>query len=311
MATVSVSGQQFLQVSQYMYNNLLTNPGSAGSMDMICAGAIYRDQFVGFPGRPTNLIFNVEAPFNLLGAKHGAGLSIFRDEIGFYVTNDIRLTYAYRVPMGDGNLGIGASVNFIQKGLENVEWITESDYPIPQDELPSATAQQGNSYGAHAGIFYRSEDFYFGLSSVNIYSKEIEYLSESAAGPSNNSFPNEQLIPHYFATAGYTMQLANPLYEVKPSVLLYSDARITTLDLTGIVEYNKKIWGGVTFRPGAAIVGMIGIDVFEGAKVGYSYDFATSSLTKYSQGTHEFSIHYCFKVGIEKSPQKYKSIRFL
>jgi type IX secretion system PorP/SprF family membrane protein len=133
MATVSVSGQQFLQVSQYMYNNLLTNPGSAGSMDMICAGAIYRDQFVGFPGRPTNLIFNVEAPFNLLGAKHGAGLSIFRDEIGFYVTNDIRLTYAYRVPMGDGNLGIGASVNFIQKGAVSGPILIKSTSPIPVD----------------------------------------------------------------------------------------------------------------------------------------------------------------------------------
>ncbi len=75
--------------------------------------------------------------------------------------------------------------------------------------------------------------------------------------------------------------------------------------------YNKKFWAGVTYRVGSAVVGMIGLDILNGVKVGYSYDFDTSALSSSSNGSHEIMVGYSFKVGIEKIPQKYKSIRFL
>ncbi len=56
----AVFAQQLPQVSQFMYDNLRINPGSAGSMDMICVNGIYRDQMEGFPGKPENFFFNVD-----------------------------------------------------------------------------------------------------------------------------------------------------------------------------------------------------------------------------------------------------------
>ena len=56
---------------------------------------------------------------------------------------------------------------------------------------------------------------------------------------------------------------------------------------------------------------MIGLQLIEGLKVGYSYDFYTSALMNHNQGSHEILLNYCFKVGVEKAPQKYKSIRYL
>jgi hypothetical protein len=107
------------------------------------------------------------------------------------------------------------------------------------------------------------------------------------------------------------MQLPNPAWEIKPAVLLNSDARSTYLDLNLTCAYNKKIWAGVSYRSGTAIVGMLGLEIYEGLKVGFSYDVQTTAVVNQSQGSYEILLNYSFKIDTEKEPQKYKSIRFL
>ena len=77
------------------------------------------------------------------------------------------------------------------------------------------------------------------------------------------------------------------------------------------MKYNKRFWGGVSYRAGDAIVGIVGLELFNGVRIGYSYDFTTSRISKYSSGSHEITVGYCFDLSLDKSPQKYKSIRFL
>ena len=119
------------------------------------------------------------------------------------------------------------------------------------------------------------------------------------------------MVRHYYGTAGYTLQLINPLYEVMPSFVLKSDGNANQLYVNTMVRYNKKLWGGVSYRAGDAIVGLFGLELFNGVKVTYSYDFVTSRIGKYSDGSHEFSLGYCFDLSLDKSQQRYKSVRFL
>jgi hypothetical protein len=58
-------------------------------------------------------------------------------------------------------------------------------------------------------------------------------------------------------------------------------------------------------------VGMAGLEILNGVKIGYSYDFETTDLVGFQKGSHEIMVSYAFKVGVEKASQKYKSIRFL
>ena len=51
--------------------------------------------------------------------------------------------------------------------------------------------------------------------------------------------------------------------------------------------YNKFIWGGFTYRHQDAIVGMIGMNINELIKFGYSYDFSISGMNSYNKGGHE------------------------
>jgi type IX secretion system PorP/SprF family membrane protein len=297
--------QYLPQVSYFMYDDLRTNPGSAGSMDMICVNGIYRNQMVGFPGNPENYFINVEAPFSLFGTKHGAGFSFHNDVIGFNTDINVKINYAFRFSVGDGTLGIGLDGGIIQNTL-TPDW-HRTDGDAGNDPYIPNNSPDNKTFSLGAGIFYRTEDIYFGISALNLNSPEVITTPETGGG--SESVYN--LKTQFYVTAGYNMQLANPAWELKPAVLLKSDIIATDLDLNLTCMYNKKIWGGVTYRTGEAVVGMFGLTLMEGLKLGIAYDFQTSALMNDTWGTYEVMINYSFKVGVEKAPQKYKSIRFL
>jgi type IX secretion system PorP/SprF family membrane protein len=245
----------------------------------------------------------VDGSFGLFGAEHGAGISILGDSYGFNNDFGLNLAYAYRIDLGKGRLGIGLNLGFLNKALNIPDggWVTpgetndaSGDPNIPQN------SESRTGFDMGLGVFYRSEALFFGISTTHLNQSRIKY---------ENSEP--YLVRHYYATAGYTMQMANPLFEVMPYFVLKSDGKANQLYLNTSVRYNKRVWGGVSLRPGDALVGMVGFELLNGVRVAYSYDFTTSRIAKYSSGSHEFTLGYCFDLSLDKTPQKYKSIRFL
>lgn len=305
-----VVAQQLPGVSYYMYDYTRTNPGSLGSTDMININGIYKQSMVGMPGKPENVFAEGDVPFSLLGLKHGVGFSFYTDNIGYYKDIDIRIGYAIRFTAGDGTIGVGFNGGLRQKTLEPT-WVGDGlgTDPASDPNIPQGT--DGNNikgFGFGAGIFYKTEDIYFGASVCNLYHTDLEYTNELSTGTTSTS---ETMRPHYYVTAGYNIAFSNPAFEFQPSVNLCSDATTVTFDLNGTLTYNKKVWAGVSYRAGSSVVGMVGITIMEGLRVGYAYDFQTSALNRYSTGSHEFLLNYGFKLRKEKVPQRYKSIRYL
>jgi type IX secretion system PorP/SprF family membrane protein len=300
-----VKAQYAPQVSYFMYDQLRTNPGSAGSSDMINATGIVRSQFLNFPGAPKDFFMEFEAPFKLLKLQHGVGFTAYNDTWGFNKNTSFNLTYALRISVGDGTLGVGLQAGGLESKLSPTWQYPEGDKQIGDQSVPQGDAN-GLTFNMGAGLFYRTEDIYFGASVINLNNPTVKSSGQNGSSEVTYILPKQ-----YYITAGYSMQLANPAYEVKPAVLLKSDGVTTDMDLNLTVMYNKKIWGGVSYRTGEAIIGMIGLELIENLKVGYAYDFATSAITRYSSGSHEILLNYSFKIGVEKAPQKYKSIRFL
>lgn len=308
----AVYSQQDHQVSQYWYDQISNNPGSVGSNGGICATGILRNQWTGIEGFPRDVILNADMPFKLFKKDHGVGISIFNEKIGKQEDIDLRIAYAYRANVGDGKLGIGIGLNIQNRGLTN-----PNDWRPPQyisgslSDDPSIPTNEDKifAYDINLGIFYRTEDIYFGISSTHINETAFKYVNNSVSGTENNG--TIKIKRHYYLTSGYTMQLANPSFEIIPSVLLQSDGVVHKIDLNTQLVYNKKFWGGVSFRPGSSLVGMIGFEILNGAKIGFSYDFPLTSITNYYNLSYEVVVNYCFKIGLEKAAQKYKSIRFL
>ncbi len=299
---MNLLGQQDPQNSQFMFNELIFNPGYAGSKGGICVGASSRQQWVGFVGAPSTTVFQADAAIKPFNITSGAGLSLSNDQLGFEKNLSITGTYAYRLDLGSGTLGIGLSLGLFNKALDPKWEIPTSDYHTPAsgDPLIPENKQSYVAFDLGFGLFYSTEEFYVGISSTHLNQPVIRF-----------SKGNPFLARHYYLTGGYVFRLPNPVFELLPSFFIQSDGKATQLTLNTNVLYNKKIWVGVSYRIGDALIGLVGLQLINGLRIGYSYDFPTSDLRKNTGGTHELMLKYCFNVSLQHISKRYKSIRFL
>lgn len=278
------------------------NPGASGSSGMVCATALNRQQWAGLKGAPTTTTFNINAPVRLFKSQSGLGLLIRSDQTGFDSDINLSLSYSYFASVGPGRLGIGVSAGVINKTLNPTWVIPTGDIFVPPsgDPLIPESKESFVAFDAGLGVFYSTDKYYAGLSVTHLNQPVIKYTKG-----------NPYLSRHYFFTAGYKFILSNPAFEVQPSLFAFSDGRISQLTLNTMLTYNKKVWGGVSYRSGDALIGMVGLELYNGIKLGYSYDFSMTDIRKNTSGSHEFIVRYCFEISAGRSPMKYKSVRFL
>lgn len=298
LLTTTVFAQQDPHFSQNMFNHMAINPGFAGSSDMINATAINRLQWVGFgDGAPITTVVNINAPFTLFGKSHGAGLNITNDRFGFNSDIGVALSYAYRFKIARaGNLAIGINGGVVNNTM-NPTWnfpVASGDVAVPQKEENSVNLDLG------LGLFYNNDQMYFGFSATHLNQSK----NNKAVNPSHYK-------THFYLCGGYFLALPNKQWEVNPSVFVGTTLSSSILSLNTNLIYNKRFWGGVSYRVGEAVAAMVGAEIFSGLRIGYAFDFSTTKISSYNSGSHEFMLGYSFTLKKEKPPQQYKSIRFL
>lgn len=293
--------QQDPKFSQNMFLVPFFNPGAIGHSDKICVAAAFRNQWTGLPNAPIVTTFTAHAPLKFLGRTHGVGLNLMNDNIAFNNDFYAKLAYSYKLDLGAGVLGAGVQLGLANQSL-TPEW-SGVDVITPQGD--DAIPQNGGSvfgFDMGLGVYYATNNLYAGLSTTHLNQTSFDYPEEYA---------ETKLIRHYYAVAGYNIQLPNPMFEIIPSFMLQTDGRSNHIYLNANLRYNKKFWGGVSYTVGGAASALFGIELLNGIRVGYSYDFELSPLLKYNSGSHEITVRYCFDLSLDRSPQKYESIRFL
>jgi type IX secretion system PorP/SprF family membrane protein len=292
LSTVAVA-QQDPQFSQNMFNKLWVNPASAGSNEAICASLLYRAQWVSFDGAPKSGVLGIEAP--LMNNKIGVGLSIATDEIGFENSLTAKLAGAYHFNVGSGKLGVGLDFGLVQNTIDGKFTApdgTANDPAIPQSSV------SGSSFDMGGGLYYNSEKLYIGISSTHLLESEIDL----------DKF-TKTYDRHYYGMIGYNWEVT-PNVTLKPMLFVKTVTDNTTIDVNVNAHFNNKFWAGLSWRNDDAIVGMLGLTLLENLRLGYSYDFTTSELKDYSDGTHEIMLGYCFNVK-KRVPVSIRNVRFL
>ena len=297
-------GQQDPQYTNNMYYKLGVNPGFAGAENTINGLILNRYQWSGLEGAPKTLVFSVDAAFNVFGAPGGIGFNVVSDELGFEKNTLVNASYAYKTPTSIGNLGIGLSFGVFNKSI-NGEWeIPEdnfgiytqpgSDPGIPQGEVSQV------AFDAGFGLYLSNNRYYLGASVTHLNQAEIKFDGNATT----------YLARHYYFSGGYNIKLSDPLFELRPSFLLKSDLAGWQLDLNTNVVFDERFWGGISYRIQDAVAILLGMEMENGLRFGYSFDLVTSSLRHYGFGSHEIFVSY--SLDLEKNRnQKYKSIRFL
>jgi type IX secretion system PorP/SprF family membrane protein len=293
--------QQFPQFSHNMFNMMTINPGFAGSSGEMRATLIGRQQWVGLEGAPNTNLFSIDAATNLFGIRSGVGLNVIQDKIGFDNDFFLNLAYSYRTDLGAGTLGVGVGLGLASISLKPNWFIPEGDNFTPAESdlaIPDESSKMG--FDLNAGIYYYTAKYYLGASTTHITQTQFDLLKGTPS-----------LARHYFFTGGVTFPLPFPQYEITPSAFVKFDGTAAQYSVNALVTYNKKIWGGITYRLGDAVVAMAGIKLLNGLKIGYAYDLSINKLSSYNNGSHEIMVNYQFNINFDKTPQLTKSVRFL
>jgi len=321
------------QLSNYWATISYFNPAYAGQSENIEATLMSRMQWVGVENAPRTTILTANMPYQLLGRTHGVGAVMYNDRSGLFSVTAYYGQYAWKKKLLKGDFSIGIQGGSIAQSFDGSK-VELAPKDGEGGELPGSTGEafpagtvSGHSIDGSIGFFYsKDKEKWFAGLSVNHLLKPNINLDE------NHTF---EIPRSYYFVAGYNIQLNNPLLELRPTVLLktmemsslYLDPdslteRVETNTLKAMLRnsqadvsirmiYDKKFWGGLTYRYGDAIVLMLG-GKFKSIEAGYAYDFPISRIVKVSTGSHELFLRYYMEMNLKKKGKyKHKSVRIL
>ena len=309
---IKVSAQQDPQYTQFMYNKLAYNSGFAGTEgDKICVTGLFRSQWMGFSNgsglnttnttsgqsdigsTPNTFVGNIHSN---IGNHFGIGLNISSDKIGFQNNLNPILSIAYRYNFSNGSLlsaGIGGGI--MQESIDGSK-LKPLDIGDPKIPTGNVVAQAADF---NFGLYYKQpslsifDDFYVGLSATHLNQGIIKL----------DAFVNSQMRMHnYLVTGAVYNGLMGGNLALEPNILVkYDQAKLTT-DINVMAMYNNKFRAGLTYRTIDAISFLAGYKFTPEWQIGMAYDFTTSKVRDYSNGTVEIMMKYCFTVHLKEKP---------
>lgn len=272
------NAQQEPQYTQYMYNTLTVNPGYTGSVGYLDAVLLHRTQWVGIDGAPTTQSFSVHSP--ALHERVGLALSAINDRIGPANEVYVDANFSYTLPVGpEAKLAFGLKAG---ANILNIDWSKGRAYH-EGDPLLNTNINNEITPMVGAGLYYYTDKWYAGLSVPNlIRSNHYDDVLETNM--------SDRL--HYYVIGGYVFTISDNL-KFKPAVLgkIVSGAPVT-IDASANFLLYEKLTLGAAYRWDDAVSGLAGFQVHRNIWVGYSYDYSTTELTKYNEGSHEIILRF-------------------
>lgn len=270
--------QQDSQYTQYMYNTQTINPAYAGNRGVASFTGIYRTQWVGLDGAPKTINFSFNTP--LADNRFGLGLSVYNDEIGPTVENNIAADFSYGIPLTRDvklSFGLKAGVNLFSADYNklNIFDPTDANFDNNIDNRLSPTIG--------FGVYLNNDDGYLGLSVPN-------FLETTHEGGSVTSTAKEKM--HLYFIGGYVLDLSNSI-KFKPAFLAKAtQGAPMAVDVSANFMFVDRFTLGAAYRLDAAVSGLAGFQVSDNIMIGYAYDYDTSDLGNYNSGSHEIFLRF-------------------
>lgn len=279
--TTGAFAQQDPQYSQYMFNGLVLNPAYAGSRGHFSAVLLAREQWAGMEGAPSTQSISLHGTSR--NRKHGFGFSLQNDKIGITSNTGVSAVYAFRIAVAEESFlsfGLQGSLDNYRANFNDVRLDYETD---PQISDPAFTGNQVNLLlpNAGAGVYFHTRHFYLGASTPKLIRQNL-YDSNTGSQAVQS--------PHYFFTGGLVLNLSDAV-KFKPSVLAkYQPASGMQFDLNAHFLLADRLWLGASYRTEDAMVFMAEFQLTQVFRIGYAYDWTTSRLNRYENGSHEFML---------------------
>lgn len=286
LLVTAVFAQQDPLYTQYMFNKLAVNPGYAGSRDLLTADVLYRYQWVNIDGAPKTISASLHSPLN--NPHLALGAYVCSDRIGPMDYTGVLGTFTYRIIFPHSKLAFG-----LQAGVKNNHIVLGDLNPYnQQDPLMYSNIEKKIVPDANFGVYYYSDRFYAGLSSLHLLQNQTEMVQDSAG---HTQF--SKLIAHFYGMTGAAFPLSDNVV-FRPSLLLkYVKNAPVQLDLNASFLFANTFWLGASYRTEKAVSLITEININQNLRIGYSYDMWLNELKVYNKGSHEIRLSYDLNVG--------------
>jgi type IX secretion system PorP/SprF family membrane protein len=273
-------GQQYAVFTQYYFNELVINPAYAGSHVQLSATAMYRNQWINFPGAPKTFSFSSHT--SLLKNKIGVGMMVNVDEIGSYSNKNIYFNYAYKIHFKDATLSMGlqAGANLLGADFSKIDLSNPDDasfYNIVNKVKPN--------FGA--GLFFSKKNFFAGFS--------VPFLLNNKVATRAQDFLSEiKEARYYFIRSGavFPLDRMNNV-KINPSILVRAqEGQPLSFDINNAFIFYDVFSIGTSYRLGDSFITFIDLKLSDKLHFGYSYDLTHSNINGFSNGTHELMLNF-------------------
>ncbi|MFN3402507.1 MAG: type IX secretion system membrane protein PorP/SprF [Cytophagaceae bacterium] len=301
---ISISGfaQQKPQYSQYMINPFVMNPAVSGTEDYGDIRVGYRNQWVGFPGAPKTFYLSGHVPLgkglvvnnrtkHKKNGFHGVGGLITNDVTGPTRRFTLNAAYSYHMTLAKKLYASVGLMGGIQQFTLDGSMLTTANPGDPAISSSTSTSLAD----INAGFWIYSDKFYIGGALTQVMRQTI-YNYSATTGTTVANSDRGRLSHHYFLTAGYRIPIDDDFTFIPSFLIKAVNPAPVSFDLNCKVRYRDLLWAGVSYRRQDAVAAMAGVVINEMFDVSYSYDFITSSMRRYTSGSHEIVVGYRWKL---------------
>ena len=282
----TASAQQDTQFSNYYFNQLFLNPATAGSENVTRFQAIYRTQYTGYQstfddgGAPVSQVISANMPLKMI--KSGVGLTFVNDKIGSSIQRDLKLSYAYHIPVGGSQLAIGVNGGLYTRGIDYGRLRPRDE----NDPLLGTGVISQSSLDLGAGAYFYNPSYSIGLS--------VNHLNEPKFSLASTNATN--VLDRSAYLTGTMLFGVSYMIDVSPMFILssnLSNMSITSFSAGAIATYDNTYYLGASYRVGDAVTALLGANILNGSlRVGYAIDVIVGGAQAKSATTHEVMLSY-------------------
>ena len=190
-----LKAQQLPLYSQYMLNDFSMNPAVAGTQPYFDIKSDNRFQWMGITDAPRTYILTLDGPIT---KQHiGIGTYVFTDITGPTRRTGFTTAYSYHMKLTkDLNLSLGLAAGILQFAVDGqaITLVQQNDQALV-NQFESAIVPD-----FAAGVYLYSSKFYVGIAAPQIIPFKAKLNSFADA--------NDEMVTHFYATAGYNFDLA-------------------------------------------------------------------------------------------------------
>jgi type IX secretion system PorP/SprF family membrane protein len=285
LAAIDSYAQQDPLYNQYLFNQAIINPGYVGTYNVTNATLLSRSQWTGIKGAPETQTLSLSS--SLHNEILGAGFLVISDRLGINKNTEVQASVAYKLKFDKSRLAFGMQLGFVSYNYNYTDLNLEVIDQVINRQMPDFTKPT-----LGAGIFYRSDKYYVGLSVPRLLDITVEDgVSKSI-----------RYKRHYYLSGGFVIDKFESV-KIKPSLLVkIVDGQTVSADLNASVLLANIVWAGASIRNFQTLAFNAQVDISNRFRFGYIYELPSKSLAGSTFGSHEIMLNIDFGLFGSQAP---------